>query len=109
MIFLGYEAMMLALESNGVIGLRLMKIARGGVAAVREAILMVQEKAEAAVEAQTTLMGGGSAEAVLVGYRRRVALNAERLSTRRLVSRFIKKRLARFREHVPHGFEGEKR
>jgi len=53
-----------------------------GVDAGREVILMVQEKVEAAAEAQTTLMGGGSAEAVLVGYRRRVALNAERLSTR---------------------------
>jgi hypothetical protein len=29
--FLGYEAIMLAFEANGVIGLRLMKIARGGV------------------------------------------------------------------------------
>jgi hypothetical protein len=82
MNFLGYEAIMLAFEANGVIGLRLMKIASGGVDAGREVILMVQEKVEAAAEAQTTLMGGGSAEAVLVGYRRRVALNAERLSTR---------------------------
>jgi hypothetical protein len=81
MNFLGYQAAMLAFEANGVIGLRLMKIARGGIDAGREVILMVQEKAEAAVEAQTTLMGGGTAEAVLVGYRRRVALNAERLST----------------------------
>ena len=59
MNFLGYEAIMLAFEANGVIGLRLMKIASGGVDAGREVILMVQEKAEAAVEAQTTLMGGG--------------------------------------------------
>jgi hypothetical protein len=80
MNFLGYQAAMLAFEATGVIGLRLMKIARGGVGAGREAILMVQEKAEAAFEAQTTLMAGGTAEAVLVGYRRRVALNAERLS-----------------------------
>jgi hypothetical protein len=82
MIFLGYEAMMLALESNAVIGLRLMKIANGGVDAGHEVILMVQEKVAAAAEAHATLMGGGSAEAVLVGYRRRVALNAQRLSPR---------------------------
>ena len=81
MNFLGYQAAMLAFEANGVIGLRLMKIASGGVDAGREVFLMVQEKIEAAAEAQTTLMGGGSAEAVLVGYRRRVALNAERLPT----------------------------
>ena len=47
MNFLGYEAIMLAFEANGVIGLRLMKIASGGVVAGREVILMVQEKVEA--------------------------------------------------------------
>ena len=31
MLFPGYEATMLALEANGVIGLRLTKIAHGGV------------------------------------------------------------------------------
>ena len=36
MIFLGHEAMMLVLELNGVIGLRLMKIAHGGIDAGRE-------------------------------------------------------------------------
>ncbi len=82
MIFLGYEATMLALEANGVIGLRLMKIARGGVDAGNEVILMVQEKVAATAEAHATLMGGGSVDAVLIGYRRRVALNAHRLSPR---------------------------
>jgi hypothetical protein len=80
MIFLGYEAGMLALEANGVIGLRLMKIARGGADAAREILLMVQEKMEAAADAQATLMGGGNFGAVLIDYRRRVALNARRLS-----------------------------
>ena len=82
MIFLGYEAIMLALEANGVIGLRLMKIARGGVDAGDEAILMVREKVDAGAEARATLMGGGSVDAVLIGYRRRVAHNAQRLSPR---------------------------
>jgi hypothetical protein len=82
MIFPGYEATMLALEANGVIGLRLIKIAHGGVDAGHEVILMVREKVDAAAEAHATLMGGGDAEAVLVGYRRRVALNAQRLSPR---------------------------
>jgi hypothetical protein len=80
MIFSGYEATMLALEANGVIGLRLIKIAHGGVDAAHEINLMVQEKVDAAAEAMTTLAGGGSIEAVLAGYRRRVAYNAQRLS-----------------------------
>jgi len=74
--------MMLALEANGVIGLRLMKIAHGGVDAGHEVILMLQEKVDAAAEAQATLMGGGNVEAVVIGYRRRVAYNAQRLSPR---------------------------
>jgi hypothetical protein len=40
---------------------------------------MVQEKFDAAAEALTTQVGGGSAEAILSGYRRRVTLNARRL------------------------------
>ena len=80
MIFPGYEATMLALEANSVIGLRLMKIAHGGVDAVQEVNLMVQEKVDAAAEAMTTLVGGGTVETVLAGYRRRVAFNAERLA-----------------------------
>jgi hypothetical protein len=71
---------MLALEANRVIELRLMKIARGGVDAVHEVLLMVQEKLDAAAEAHGTLMGGGDIKGVLIGYRRRVALNARRLS-----------------------------
>ena len=47
---------MLALEAHRVIELRLMKIARGGVDAVHEVLLMVQEKVEAAAEAHGTLM-----------------------------------------------------
>jgi hypothetical protein len=80
MFFPGYEATMLALEANSVIGLRLIKIAHGGVDAAQEVNLMVQEKVDAAAEAMTTLVGGGSVEAVLAGYRRRVAFNAQRLS-----------------------------
>ena len=63
-----------------MIGLRLIKIAQGGVDAGHEINLMVQEKVDAAAEALTTVVGGGSVETVLAGYRRRVALNARRLS-----------------------------
>jgi hypothetical protein len=80
MFFSGYEATMLALEANSVIGLRLIKIARGGVDAVQEVNLMVREKVDAGAEAMATLVGGGSVEAVLAGYRRRVAFHAQRLS-----------------------------
>ena len=55
MNFVGYEAMMLALEASGVIGLRLMKIAHGGVDAGHEVILMVQEKVEAAAGARAII------------------------------------------------------
>jgi hypothetical protein len=44
MVLLGHEAMMLTFEANGVIGLRLMKIARGRADARHEVMLMVQEK-----------------------------------------------------------------
>ena len=50
MLFPGYEATMLALEANVVIGLRSIKVARGGVDAVQEINLMVQEKVDAAVK-----------------------------------------------------------
>ena len=83
MTFPGYEATMLALEASGVIGLRSIKIARGGVDALQEINLMVREKVDAAAEALATLVGGGSVEAVLTGYRRHVAMNAQRLSLER--------------------------
>ena len=83
MIFPGYEATMLAFEANGVVGLRFTKIARGGPDAAHEINLMVREKIDAAAEAVATLVGGGTVEAVLSDYRRRVSLNARRLSLER--------------------------
>ena len=83
MLFPEYEATMLALEANVVIGLRSIKVARGGVDAVQEINLMVQEKVDAAAEALATLVGGGSVEAILSGYRQRMTLNARRLSLER--------------------------
>jgi hypothetical protein len=83
MIFPGYEASMLAFEANGVVGLRLIKIARGGPDAAQEISLMVREKIDAAAEAAATLVGGGTVAAVLTDYRRRVSLNAQRLSSER--------------------------
>ena len=71
----------LALEANGVIALRMMKLMLGGRrAARREARLMVSEKIDAAVKASRSLIGGASAEEIIGQYRRRVAANAKRLA-----------------------------
>lgn len=79
--------MMLGFEANRVVGLRVMKIALGGTGARREATLMVTEKIEAALEANTRLMSGASPDEILRMYRRRVSANAKRLSKQRAGSR----------------------
>jgi len=71
--------MMLALEANQVIALRVMKLMLGGKRARREANLMVSEKIDAAVKAGASLMTGASGEEIVRQYRRRVAANARRL------------------------------
>jgi hypothetical protein len=71
--------MMLALESNRVIGLRLAKLMRGGKAARREAERMVSEKMQAAAKAGISLMAGASSDEIVRQYRKRVAANAKRL------------------------------
>jgi hypothetical protein len=75
--------MMLGLESNRVIGLRIAKLMRGGKAAQREAQRMVSEKVLAAAKAGTSLMAGASGDKVLQQYRKKVAANAKRLSRTR--------------------------
>jgi hypothetical protein len=71
--------MLLAIEANGVIALRMMKLMRGGSSARREAELMVSEKIRAAVEATASLMAGASGDEIVRRYRRHVAANAKRL------------------------------
>lgn len=75
-----YGWMMLGAEANRVVGLRTMKLMLGGKSARREARLMVTEKIQAGLEANTRMMAGASAGEVLRVYRRRVAANAKRLS-----------------------------
>jgi hypothetical protein len=53
--------MMLAVEANTVIALRMMKLMVGGRSARREAERMVTEKAHAAFEAGASLLAGASA------------------------------------------------
>lgn len=77
---LGFDSAMLAMESQAVIGLRLAKLAAGGTAAQIEAERMVSEKVMAAGEAAMMLATGGSSQAVVTGYRRKVRANQRRLS-----------------------------
>ena len=74
-----YPALMLAVECNNVIDIRLRKIASGGVNAADETRLMVSEKVNAAMEAGSMLMSGKGAE-VIDFYRMHVATNVARLS-----------------------------
>jgi hypothetical protein len=75
-----YRWMMMGIEANRVVGLRAMKMMRGGKNARREARLMVMEKVHAGLEANGRVMAGASADEVFRIYRRRVAANAKRLS-----------------------------
>ena len=77
-MFPWYSAAMLALESNHVIALRLMKLAFGGSAAHWEANLMITEKIDAAIETSYNL----NVSAVIARYREYVLANARRLSLR---------------------------
>lgn len=79
MLFPWYASMMLAIDSNGVIALRMTTLAFGGTAANREAVLMVQEKVAASIEAGVTLLSGGSAGSVVDRYREHVQANSARL------------------------------
>jgi hypothetical protein len=73
------DAFMLGLETQRVIGLRLMKLSRGGRAAETEALRMVTEKTSAWAEAGMTLARGGSAGSVIRRYRTHVRANTRRL------------------------------
>lgn len=73
------SSMMLALEAQRVIELRLVRLAWGGAEAQQEAQLMVAEKVDAAIEAAGTLMTGGSLETVVARYREHVGTNEARL------------------------------
>jgi hypothetical protein len=77
------HAAFLGMETQRVVGLRLMKLAAGGTAAQAEAQLMVTEKVAAFAEAAVTLATGGSAGTVLRRYRTHVQANERRLSRRR--------------------------
>jgi hypothetical protein len=79
MFFPWHTIMMLAIESHGVVGLRLMKLASGGSDAQVEAELMLREKIDAAFEAGATLFAGGSMDRIVDRYREHVSANSSRL------------------------------
>ncbi|MCJ2117275.1 hypothetical protein MKK65_12005 [Methylobacterium sp. J-001] len=75
-----FSLILLAIESQRVIELRMVRLAWGGREGRAEMQSMVVEKVHAAGEAMTTLMLGGSPEAVIARYREHVAFNTKRLS-----------------------------
>jgi hypothetical protein len=77
---LATDTTLLTLEAQSVIGLRLAQIAMGQ-GTPTEAQLMVTEKMLAFMDAATIVATGGSAEAIVEGYRKRVQANARRLRT----------------------------
>jgi len=68
------------LQAQRVIGLRLIKLAKGGPAAQKEAHQMVSEKLVASAEAAASLAGGNSVESVVRHYRAIMQANEKRLS-----------------------------
>lgn len=80
------EAWTLGMEASAVIALRTTKIAAGGIAAQREAQLMLTEKLGAALELQTALVTGrlgtspvAATRKALRHYGRKVRANRRRL------------------------------
>jgi len=74
------DAARLGYEVQTVMALRMLKLARGGKAAEREARRMVAEKGVAIAEAAATLGLGGSMKKVVRRVRSRVSQNKRRLS-----------------------------
>ena len=74
------SSMMLALECQKVIELRLVRLAWGGREGRAEMQSMVVEKIQAGIKAVGMLMMGASPEVVIARYREHVATNTKRLS-----------------------------
>ena len=74
-----FDFVMLGLEAQQVIWLRMMKFAAGGPATHRESTLMVSEKIAAAAIAAQQMMLGASPKSVVGSYRKKVRANVRRL------------------------------
>jgi hypothetical protein len=75
-----YQLTMLAIESQTVMALRMMRLAKGGKVAAREAQRMVTEKAIAGSVAAATIMAGGGVDNAIKKTRARVRRNTRRLT-----------------------------
>lgn len=75
-----YPALMLAVESNNVIDIRLRRIAAGSVNTGDETRLMVSEKVDAAFKAGSMVMSGDRPDEVIDFYRKSVAAYLARLA-----------------------------
>ena len=78
-----YQLTMLAIKSQTVVALRLMKLASGGTAAADEVQRMVAEKVSAGTSAAATILSGGGVDKAIRDTRRHVRRNAKRLLHRR--------------------------
>jgi hypothetical protein len=76
-----FDSALLCAEAQEVMGLRLMKIAGGGIHAEREARLMIAEKSIAFADAALCLASGASIQGVMRRYRKLVRANKHRLSS----------------------------
>jgi hypothetical protein len=77
---LAFDSALLCAEAQEVMGLRLMKLAGGGVHAEREARRMVAEKSVAFADAAVSLATGASIDKVVRRYRKIVRANKRRLT-----------------------------
>ena len=87
------DSVMLGVEAQRVIGLRLAAIARGGPTAEAETRLMVTEKMKAALDAANMLARGASTRSVISFYRSRVRANVRRLTRKPPLHRRAKQKL----------------
>ena len=87
------DSVMLGVEAQRVIGLRLAAIARGGPTAEAETRLMVTEKMVAALQAGGMLAQGASTRSVISFYRSRVQENVRRLTQKPPLLRHAKQKL----------------
>lgn len=72
--------MMLGMECQHVIALRLLRLSKGGAGSRRESSLMMTEKMKAGLKAGRQIAEGASPTTVLKSYRARVRANIRRLS-----------------------------
>ncbi len=77
---LAIDSTMLAIESQQVIALRMMKVTAGGKGSTQEVQRMFTEKMQAIGEATLTVATGGSPEKVMREVRSKVRANRRRLS-----------------------------